>query len=188
MASDSPATTIASHSPKKGGFQAAGRRSPGGSLPSKISTEACRSRWKAFLWRNGGEGSRRRSGKAGEGEGTGPRYDAVWPVMLRQKGGDGRSPSADPPQTGQRRNMQQQHHGQGGPLPARCRGGMELRCIPAGQGKRLPAQQPSKQRRPTAMPGTSLQILVRETGLEPVWINRWILSPVRLPIPPLSQR
>lgn len=87
MASDSPATTIASHSPKKGGFQAAGRRSPGSSLPSKISTEACRSRWKAFLWRNGGEGSRRRSGKAGEGEGTGPRYDAVWPVMLRQKGG-----------------------------------------------------------------------------------------------------
>lgn len=56
MARDSPATTIASHSPKKGGFQAAGRRSPDSSLPSKISTEACRSRWKAFLWRNGERG------------------------------------------------------------------------------------------------------------------------------------
>lgn len=32
-----------------------------------------------------------------------------------------------------------------------------------------------------------LSLLVRETGLEPVWINRWILSPVRLPIPPLSR-
>lgn len=137
MASDSPATTIASHSPKKGGFQAAGRRSPGSSLPSKISTEACRSRWKAFLWRNGGEGSRRRSGKAGEGEGTGPRPDAVWPVMPRQEGMDGRSPSAGSSQAGQGRNMQQQqHHGQGGPLPARCRGGMELRCHPLHRTKK----------------------------------------------------
>ena len=29
--------------------------------------------------------------------------------------------------------------------------------------------------------------LVREAGLEPAWPGRWILSPVRLPIPPLSQ-
>lgn len=105
--------------------------------------------------------------------------------MPRQEGMDGGYPLAGSPQAGRGRNMQQ--HGRGGLLPARCRGGMELLWLPlcAGQG-RLPAQQPSKQRRPTAMPGTSLQILVRETGLEPVWINRWILSPVRLPIPPLS--
>lgn len=64
MARDSPATTIASHSPKKGGFQAAGRRSPDSSLPSKISTEACRSRWKAFLCETGkGEGSPPGSGR-----------------------------------------------------------------------------------------------------------------------------
>ena len=125
--------------------------------------------------------------QAERGEGTGPRSDAVWPVMPRQEGMDGGYPLAGSPQAGRGRNMQQ--HGQGGLLPARCRGGMELLWLPlcAGQG-RLPAQQPSKQRRPTAMPGTSLQILVRETGFEPVWINRWILSPVRLPIPPLSQR
>ena len=174
MASDSPATTIASHSPKKGGFQAAGRRSPGSSLPSKISTEAKKAAGGAQV-------------QAERGEGTGPRSDAVWPVMPRQEGMDGGYPLAGSPQAGRGRNMQQ--HGRGGLLPARCRGGMELLWLPlcAGQ-ERLPAQQPSKQRRPTAMPGTSLQILVRETGLEPVWINRWILSPVRLPIPPLSQR
>ena len=28
--------------------------------------------------------------------------------------------------------------------------------------------------------------MVREAGLEPAWPGRWILSPVRLPIPPLS--
>ncbi len=34
-----------------------------------------------------------------------------------------------------------------------------------------------------------LSILVPETGIEPVWFlwNRRILSPVRLPIPPLRQ-
>lgn len=68
MARDSPATTIASHSPKKGGFQAAGRRSPDSSLPSKISTEACRSRWKAFLCRNGGKGEEGPQAQAGGGQ------------------------------------------------------------------------------------------------------------------------
>lgn len=64
----------------------------------------------------------------------------------------------------------------------------ELRFPLPGPWKGIWQSQAQKQGRPTAMPGTSLQILVRETGLEPVWINRWILSPVRLPIPPLSQR
>lgn len=101
MTRDSPATTIASHSPKKGGFQAAGRRSPDSSLPSKISTEACRSRWKAFLWRNGERG--RKPPGSGRGR-TEPcrsllRHRPLWPGRGRLKGSP---PVADCGWTGRR--------------------------------------------------------------------------------------
>lgn len=75
-----------------------------------------------------------------------------------------------------------------GRLPAARPGCRDSFVSPCRARKGIVQSQAQKQGRPTAMPGTPLQILVRETGLEPVWINRWILSPVRLPIPPLSQR
>lgn len=71
---------------------------------------------------------------------------------------------------------------------ARGRGAGRAPFPPARAMERHLAEPGPKTRTSHSMPGTSLQILVRETGLEPVWINRWILSPVRLPIPPLSQR
>ena len=87
QARDSPATTIASHSPKKGGFQAAGRRSPDSSLPSKISTEACRSRWKAFLWRNGERGRKAPGTGRGRPEPCRSllRHRPLWPGRGRLK-------------------------------------------------------------------------------------------------------
>ena len=94
MTKDSPATTIASHSPKKGGFQAAGRRSPDSSLPSKISTEACRSRWKAFLWRNGGKGEEGPQAQEGKAR-TVPRSAAASPAVARKGTAQGQSPVAD---------------------------------------------------------------------------------------------
>lgn len=181
MARDSPATTIASHSPKKGGFQAAGRRSPDSSLPSKISTEACRSRWKAFLWRNGERGRKPPRLRQGEAR-TVPQSAAASPAVARKGTAQGQplpSQTVDGLIVGSMTR---------GLLPATSPGHrMSLYSAGKAWEKRFPESQ-IKQRRPAAMPGTSLQILVRETGLEPVWINRWILSPVRLPIPPLSQR
>lgn len=91
MARDSPATTIASHSPKKGGFQAAGRRSPDSSLPSKISTEACRSRWKAFLWRNGERGRKPPRPRQGEAR-TVPQSAAASPAVARKGTAQGQPP------------------------------------------------------------------------------------------------
>lgn len=181
MARDSPATTIASHSPKKGGFQAAGRRSPDSSLPSKISTEACRSRWKAFLCRNGGKGEEGPQAQAGGGQN---RAAVCCGIARCGPEGDG-SRAAPPSQTVDGLIVGSMTRGL---LPATSPGHrMSLYSAGKAWEKRFPESQ-IKQRRPAAMPGTSLQILVRETGLEPVWINRWILSPVRLPIPPLSQR
>ena len=180
MARDSPATTIASHSPKKGGFQAAGRRSPDSSLPSKISTEACRSRWKAFLWRNGERGRKALGTGRGRPEPCRSllRHRPLWPGRGRLKG-------SPPSQTVDGLIVGSMTRGL---LPATSPGHrMSLYSAGRAWEKRFP-ESPINQRRPAAMPGTSLQILVRETGLEPVWINRWILSPVRLPIPPLSQR
>lgn len=97
MARDSPATTIASHSPKKGGFQAAGRRSPDSSLPSKISTEACRSRWKAFLWRNGERGRKAPGTGRGRPEPCRSllRHRPLWPGRGRLKGSTGPSQTVD---------------------------------------------------------------------------------------------
>lgn len=181
MASDSPATTIASHSPKKGGFQAAGRRSPGSSLPSKISTEACRSRWKAFLWGNEGEGRRGSQAWAGGGRNR-PRPGRIAPCL--PSGRDGRTiPSA---RARRRADMERAFSAwaRGLLFPVRP----ERRPSPAAAPERGSPKAAQKTKTSHSMPGTSLQILVRETGLEPVWINRWILSPVRLPIPPLSQR
>ena len=180
MASDSPATTIASHSPKKGGFQAAGRRSPGSSLPSKISTEACRSRWTAFLWGNEGEG-RRGSRHGREGGRNRPRPGRIAPC-LPQEGMADDTLGTGPPQSGHGENVQRMARGS---CP-RC--DRNDAPSPAAAPERRSPKAAQKTKTSHSMPGTSLQILVRETGLEPVWINRWILSPVRLPIPPLSQR
>ena len=68
------------------------------------------------------------------GEGTGPRSDAVWPVMPRQEGMDGRYPLAGSPQAGRGRNMQ--HHGR------------EERCcaLPWRDGAALASSAPDKER------------------------------------------
>lgn len=104
MASDSPAATIASHSPKKGGFQAAGRRSPGSSLLPKISMEAFRSRWEAFLWRNKGEGGWRTAGTEGMGrDGALQGPGAASPAVAHRASRAGKYPL---PQAGPRTDME----------------------------------------------------------------------------------
>ena len=72
--------------------------------------------------------------QAERGEGTGPRSDAVWPVMPRQEGMDGRYPLAGSPQAGRGRNMQ--HHGR------------EERCcaLPWRDGAALASSAPDKER------------------------------------------
>lgn len=187
MASDSPAATIASHSPKNGGFQAAGAVLPGlpaakdkhGSVPVKMAGALCR---------KGGKG--RRAARSGA-SGTRDRTAAGHGLPLPERAGRTISPEGG------------QHRRRPGPEGRRIRraaGSPAGRVAPRdagkchasrpGTGQTRSAWKPGrkKQGRSAALPGTSLQILVREAGLEPAWINRWILSPVRLPIPPLSQR
>lgn len=136
------------------------------------------------------QGRRRMEDRRHRGHGEGWSLARAWRGIARC--GPPSKPGREiPPPTGRPQD------GYGGIVQLRGKGdGCRRRGRDAGTALSPPGRpwegilqsQPPKQGRPTAMPGTSLQILVRETGLEPVWMNRWILSPVRLPIPPLSQR